>query len=89
MLRIHYLIDILWLIAFLTSYISLNLVLILPFPRLIGLVLSINLVEPPGALIGYVIKAAAFDPTVEAAANYSLEVSLIAVKHLVPRIVLL
>jgi hypothetical protein len=45
-------------------------------------------VEPPGALIGYIVKAAAFDPIVEAAINYSLEVSLIAIKHLVPRIVL-
>jgi hypothetical protein len=82
------LIDILWLIAFLISYISLNLVLILPFLRLIGLILSIDLVEPPGALIGYVVKAMAFNPIVEVAINYSLEVSFIAIKHLVPRIVL-
>jgi hypothetical protein len=88
MLRIRCLTDILWLIAFPTSHIPLNLVLVLPFPRLIGLVLGIDLVEPPGALIGCVVKAAAFDPIVEAAANHSLEVSLIAVKHLVPRVVL-
>jgi hypothetical protein len=66
----------------------LNLVLVLPFLYLIGLVLNIDLVEPPGALIGYVVKAAAFDLIVEAAVNYSLEVSLIAIKHLVPRVVL-
>ena len=34
------------------------------------------------------LKAAAFDPVVEAVADYSLEVSLIAVKHLVPCVVL-
>jgi hypothetical protein len=67
----------------------LNLILILPFPRLIGLILNINLVEPPGALIGYVVKAIAFDPIIKAAINYSLKVSLIAVKHLVLYIVLL
>jgi hypothetical protein len=82
------LINILWLIAFLISYIPLNLVLILSFPRLIGLVLSINLIEPPGALIGYIVKVIAFDPIIEIAINYSLEVSLIAIKHLVPRVVL-
>jgi hypothetical protein len=81
--------DILWLIAFLTSHIPLNLVLVLPFPRLVGLVFGIDLVEPPGALIGCVVKAAAFDPIIEAAVNHSLEVSFIAVKHLVPRVVLL
>jgi hypothetical protein len=80
--------DILWLIAFLTSHIPLNLVLVLPFPRLVGLILGVDLVEPLGALAGGVVKAAAFDPIVEAAADHSLEVSFIAVKHLVPRIVL-
>ncbi len=35
------------------------------------------------------LKAAAFNSAVEAAADYSLEVSLIAVKHLVLRVVLL
>jgi hypothetical protein len=76
------------LIVFLTSYISLNLVLVLFFPRLIGLVLNINLVEPPRALIGYIVKAAAFDSIIETAVNHSLEVFLIVVKYLVPRIVL-
>jgi hypothetical protein len=76
------------LIAFLTSYIPLNLVLVLFFPRLIGLVLNIDLVEPLGALIGCVVKAAAFDPIIKTAVNHSLKVSLIAVKHLVLYIVL-
>jgi hypothetical protein len=35
-----------------------------------------------------VLKTTTFDPAVEAAANYSLEVSLITIKHLVPRVVL-
>jgi hypothetical protein len=35
------------------------------------------------------LKAAAFDFAIEAAANYSLKVFLIAVKHLVLRVVLL
>ena len=34
------------------------------------------------------LKVTAFDPIVEAVADHSLEVSLIAIKHLVPRIVL-
>jgi hypothetical protein len=54
----------------------------------VGFILSVNLVELLRALIGYVLKAAAFDLIVKAAANYSLEVSLIAVKHLVPCVVL-
>jgi hypothetical protein len=82
------LINILWLIVFLTSYIPLNLVLVLPFPRLVGLILSVNLVEPLGALVGGVVKAAAFDLIIEAAADHSLKVSFIAIKHLVLYIVL-
>jgi hypothetical protein len=35
------------------------------------------------------LKVAAFDPVIETTADYSLEVSLIAVKYLVPYIVLL
>jgi hypothetical protein len=35
------------------------------------------------------LKAVAFDPVIEATANYSLEVLLIVIKHLVPRVVLL
>jgi hypothetical protein len=82
------LIDILWLIVFLISYIPLNLVLVLPFPRLIGLILSVNLVEPLRALVSSVVKAAAFNLIIEAAADYSLKVSFIAIKHLVLYIVL-
>jgi hypothetical protein len=89
MLRIRYSIDILWLIVFLANYISLNLVLVFPFPRLIGFILGVDLVEPPVALTGGVLKAAVFDPAIKAAANYSLEVSLIAIKYLVPRVILL
>jgi hypothetical protein len=76
------------LIVVLISYILLNLVLVLLFPRLVGFILSVDLVEPPGALTGYVLKPMAFHPVVEAAADHSLEVSLIAIKHLVPRVVL-
>ena len=88
MLRIRCPTDILWLIALPASHIPLNPVLVLPFPRLVGFILGIDPVEPPGALTGCVLKAAAFDPIIEAAADYSLEVSLIAIKHLVPRVVL-
>jgi hypothetical protein len=87
-LRIRYSIDILWLIVLPANHIPLNPVLIFPFPRLVGFILSVNLVEPPGAFTGGVLKTAAFDPAIEAAANHSLEVSLIVVKHLVPRVVL-
>jgi hypothetical protein len=88
MLRIRCPADILWLIAVPTSHIPLNPVLVLPFPRLVGFILGIDPVEPPGVLSGCVLKAAAFDPAVEAAADHSLEISLITIKHLVPRIVL-
>jgi hypothetical protein len=76
------------LIIVLTSHIPLNLVLILPLSRLISFILGVNLVEPLGALTGYVLKVAAFDPAIEAITDYNLEVSLIIVKHLVPRVVL-
>ncbi len=77
-----------WLVIVLISYIPLNPVLVLPLSRLVGFILSIDPVELLGALTGCVLKAAAFDPIVEAAADYSLEISLIAIKHLVPRVVL-
>ena len=88
MLGICYPADVLRLVAVPTSHVPLNLVLALPLPRLVGLILSLDLVEPPGALPGCVLEAAAFDPVVEAAAGQSLKVSLIAVKHLVPHVVL-
>ena len=88
MLRIRCPTDVLQLVAVPTSHIPLNPVLVLPLPRLVGFILGIDPVEPPGAFTGCVLKAAAFDPAVEAAADHSLEVSLIAVKHLVPRVVL-
>jgi hypothetical protein len=78
----------LWLIVFLANYIPLNPILVFPFPRLVGFILNIDLVEPPGALTGSVLKAIAFDPIIKAAANYSLEVSLIAIKYLVLCVVL-
>jgi hypothetical protein len=59
------------------------------FPRLVGFILGVNLIKPPGVFIGYVLKAAAFDPAVETTADYSLEVFLIVIKHLVPHIILL
>jgi hypothetical protein len=89
MLWIRCPIDILWLVTIPTSHIPLNPVLILPLPRLVGFILSVNPVEPPGALTGCVLKTAAFDPAVKAAADYSLEISLITIKYLVPRVVLL
>jgi hypothetical protein len=89
MLRIYCSIDILWLIAFLANYIPFNLVLVFSFPRLVGFILSIDPVEPLVVFTGGVLKAAAFDPAIKTAANYSLEVSLIVIKHLVPRIILL
>ena len=88
MLRIRCLADVLRLIAVPTSHMPLNPVLALPLLRLVGFILGIDTVEPPGALTGGMLKAAAFDPAVEAAADYSLEVPLIAVKHLVPYVVL-
>jgi hypothetical protein len=88
MLRIRCSIDILWLIALPANYIPLNLVFVFPFPRLVGFILGVDPVEPPVVFTGGVLKAAAFDPAIKAAANYSLEVSLIAVKYLVPRVVL-
>jgi hypothetical protein len=88
MLRIHCSIDILWLIILPANHIPLNPVLVFPFPRLVGFILSVDLIEPPVVLTGGVLKTTAFDPIIEAAANYSLEVSLIAVKYLVLCIVL-
>jgi hydrogenase/urease accessory protein HupE len=72
-----------------TSYIPLDPVFVFPFPRLVGFILGIDLVELPGVFTGCVLKTIAFDLAVEIAADYSLEVSLIIVKHLVPCIVLL
>jgi hypothetical protein len=89
MLRIRCPIDILWLIAVPTSYIPLNLVLVFPLPRLVGFILGVDPIKPPGVFTGYVRKAAAFDPIVKTTADYSLEVFLIAVKYLVPRVILL
>jgi hypothetical protein len=77
------------LIVLLANYIPLNPVLVFLFPRLVGFILSIDPVEPLVVLTGGVLKATAFDPTIKAAANYSLEVSLITIKHLVPRVILL
>jgi hypothetical protein len=77
------------LIVFPANYIPLNLVLIFLFLRLVGFILSIDLVELPGVLTGSMLKTIAFDPVIEIAANYSLEVSLIVIKYLVPRIILL
>jgi hypothetical protein len=71
-----------------TSYIPLDLVLVLPFPYLVGFILGIDPIEPPGVLTGCMLKTTAFDPIVEVAADYSLEVSLIIIKYLVPYIVL-
>jgi hypothetical protein len=88
MLWIRYPTDILWLIAVLTSYIPLNLVLVLPFPRLIGFVLGVDLVELPGVFTGCMRKTIAFNLIVKTATDYNLEVSLITIKHLVPRVVL-
>jgi hypothetical protein len=88
MLRIHCSIDILWLIVLPANYIPLNPILIFPFLRLVGFILGVDPVEPPVVLTGGVFKAAAFDPAIEAATNHSLEVSLIAIKHLVPRVIL-
>jgi hypothetical protein len=88
MLRIRCFIDILWLIVLLVNYIPLNPVLVFPFLRLVGFILSVDPVEPPAVLTGGVLKAAAFDPAIKTAANYNLEVSLIVVKHLVPRVIL-
>jgi hypothetical protein len=76
------------LIALPANYIPLNLVLVFPFPRLVGFILSIDPIEPLAVLTGGVLKATAFDLAIEVAANHSLEVSLIAVKYLVPRIIL-
>jgi hypothetical protein len=76
------------LIVFPANYIPLNPVLVFPFPRLVGFILGVDPVEPPAVLTGGVLKATAFDPAIKAAANYSLEVSLIAIKYLVPRVVL-
>jgi hypothetical protein len=76
------------LIVLLANHIPLNPVLVFPFPCLIGFILGVDPVEPPGVLTGGVLKAAAFDPAIKAAANHSLEVSLITIKHLVPRVVL-
>jgi hypothetical protein len=89
MLRIHCFIDILWLIVFLVNYILLNPVLVFPFLRLVGFILGVDPIEPLVVLTGGVLKAAAFDPAIKAAANHSLEVSLIAIKYLVPRVILL
>jgi hypothetical protein len=76
------------LIVLLANYIPLNPVLVFLFPRLVGFILGVDLVEPPVVLTGGVLKTTAFDPIIEAAANYSLEVSLIAIKYLVPCIIL-
>jgi hypothetical protein len=76
------------LITVLINHIPLNLVLVLPLLRLIGFILGVNPVKLLGALTGYVLKAAAFDPAIKAAADHSLEISLIVIKHLVLRVVL-
>jgi hypothetical protein len=89
MLRIRCFIDILWLIVVPTSYILLDLVLVLLFPCLVGFILGVNPIELPGVLTSYVLKTTTFDPTVKTTADYSLEVSFIIVKYLVPCIVLL
>jgi hypothetical protein len=72
-----------------TNYIPLNPVLVLPLLRLVGFILGVDLIEPPGVFTGCMLKTTAFDPAVEAAANYSLEISLITIKHLIPRVILL
>jgi hypothetical protein len=88
MLRICCSIDILWLIVVPINYIPLDLVLVFPFLRLVGFILGVDPIEPPGVLTSCVLKTIVFDPAVEVAAHYSLEVSLIIIKHLVPCVVL-
>jgi hypothetical protein len=88
MLRIHYSIDILWLIIVLTNYIPLDPILVFPFPRLVGFILSVDLVEPPGALTSCMLKTIIFDLVIKVATDHNLEVSLIIIKHLVLYIVL-
>jgi hypothetical protein len=88
MLRIRYSTNILWLIVVPTSYIPLDPVFVFPFPRLVGFILSIDLVEPPGVLTGCMLKTTAFDLIIEITTDYNLEVSLIIIKHLVLCIVL-
>ena len=66
----------------------LNLVLILSLLCLVDFILGVNPVKLSGIFIGYILKAMAFDPIVKIVINYSLEVSLIIIKYLVPRIVL-
>ena len=65
-----------------------NPVLILPLSCLVDFILGINPIELLGIFTGYVLKVITFDPIIEITIDYSLEVSLITVKHLVPCIVL-
>ena len=67
-LRIRRPANVLRLVAVLACHIPLDPVPLLPLPRLEGLVLGADPVESPGALTWRVIKPAAKDAAVEAAA---------------------
>jgi hypothetical protein len=65
MLRIRRPVDVLWLVVVLICYILLNLLLLFLPPRLEGLVLRMDLVEPLGAFTWRVIKLTALNSIIE------------------------
>jgi hypothetical protein len=65
MLGVYYLVEVLRLVAVLTSHIPLNPLLLFPPPRLKGVVLSVDLVEPLGASTWHVIEPTAKETAIE------------------------
>jgi hypothetical protein len=80
--------NILRLVAVPASHIPLNPLLLFPPPRLEGLVLRMDPVEPPGAFTWRVIEPTAKDTTIETTTEHDFEVSLVTVKHLISDVVL-
>jgi hypothetical protein len=88
MLWIRCPVNVLRLVAVPASHISLNLLLFTPLPRLGGLVLGMDPVEPPGASTWYIIELAAKDTIIETTAWHNFEVSLVVIEHLILDVVL-
>jgi hypothetical protein len=87
-LGVGYITNVLQLIALLADSILFDPVLFFSLLCLIGLILSINLIKAPRALLRGVVEFMAFDPVIKTVAGHNLEVPLIAVKRLVANMVL-
>jgi hypothetical protein len=76
------------LIALPTDNIPLNPRFSFGLPCLVSIILSLDLVEPPGVCLRSVVEFTALDSAGQANAHHNLKVALITLKHLVSYVIL-